>query len=76
MFLTHLGPSRSSLQASEFVSAWLTLFSHSTKTKFLWKEQTGKAMATYSHTRWEASGGHATAIGTIWRHKTIFDQKQ
>ena len=37
---------------TEFVSAWLTLFSHSTKTKFLWKEQTGKAMATYSHTRW------------------------
>ena len=37
---------------TEFVSAWLTLFSLSTKTKFLWKEQTGKAMAMYSHTRW------------------------
>ena len=36
---------------TEFVSTWVTLFSHSTKTKFLWKEQTGKAMATYSHTR-------------------------
>ena len=37
---------------TEFVSTWLALFSHSTKTKILWKEQTGKAMATYSHTRW------------------------
>ena len=37
---------------TEFVSTWVTLFSHSTKTKFLLKEQTGKAMATYSHTRW------------------------
>ena len=36
---------------TEFVSAWLALFSHSTKTKFLWKKQTGKALATYSHTR-------------------------
>ena len=36
---------------AEFVSAWLTLFSHSIKTKFLCKEQPGKAMAMYSHTR-------------------------
>ncbi len=28
------------------------LFSHSAKTKLLWKEQTGKAMASYSVTRW------------------------
>ena len=39
-------------QLTEFLNSWLSLFSHSTKTKFLWKEQTGKAMATYSHTRW------------------------
>jgi len=31
---------------TEFVSTGLALFPHSTKTKFLWKEQTGKAMAT------------------------------
>jgi len=37
---------------TEFVGTWLALFSHSTKTKFLWKEQTGKAMASYSQTRW------------------------
>ena len=37
---------------TDFVSTWATLFSDSIKTKFLWKEQTGKAMAKYSHTRW------------------------
>ena len=39
-------------QLTEFLNSWLSLFSHSTKVKFLWKEQTGKAMPTYSHTRW------------------------
>ena len=39
-------------QLTEFLNSWLSLFSHSTKTKFLWKEQTGRAMATYSQTRW------------------------
>ena len=37
---------------TEFVNYWLLLFSHSVKTRFLWKEQTGRAMATFSHTRW------------------------
>ena len=35
-----------------FCTMWLSLFSHSPKTKALWKEQTGKAMASYSKTRW------------------------
>ena len=37
---------------TEFLNSWLLLFSHSVKCKFLWQEQTGKTMATYSHTRW------------------------
>lgn len=37
---------------TEFLNNWLLLFSHSVKCKFLWQEQTGKTMATYSHTRW------------------------
>ena len=37
---------------STFCTMWLTLFSHSPKTKALWKEQTGKAMASFSKTRW------------------------
>ena len=38
----------------DFLNSWLLhmLFSHSTKTKFLWRELTGKSMATYSHTKW------------------------
>ena len=36
-------------QLTKFLNSWLSLFS---KTKFLWKEQTGRAMATYSQTRW------------------------
>ena len=31
---------------------WHSLFSHGSKTKALWKEQTGKAMASDSTTRW------------------------
>lgn len=37
---------------SEFLNSWLMMFSHSAKAKLLWKEQTGKAMGTYSTTRW------------------------
>ena len=33
-------------------SLWISLFSHSPKTKNLWKEQTGKSMASFSKTRW------------------------
>lgn len=32
--------------------SWISLFSHSTKAKVAWKTQTGKAMASYSTTRW------------------------
>ena len=35
-----------------FSTMWITLFSHSPKTKMLWKEFTGKASPTYSKTRW------------------------
>ena len=28
----------------DFLNSWLLLFSHSTKTKFLWRELTGKSM--------------------------------
>ena len=37
---------------AEFISNWLSLFSHSIKAKFLWKQQTGKAMGSYSAMRW------------------------
>ena len=37
---------------SEFLHSWISLFSHSTKTKIAWKMQTGKSMATYSTIQW------------------------
>ena len=36
----------------EFGIAWVSMFSHSPKTKLLWKELTGKQMISYSATRW------------------------
>ena len=36
----------------EFINGWVSLFSHSSKVKLLWKVKTGKAMALYSQTRW------------------------
>ena len=36
----------------EFINGWVSLFSHSSKVKLLWKEKTGKAMASYSTSRW------------------------
>ena len=39
---------------SEFITSWISLFSHSPKTRFLWLEQTGKSMVTFSPTRWRS----------------------
>ena len=35
-----------------FFTLWISLFSHSPKVKALWKERTGRAMSSYSTTRW------------------------
>ena len=37
---------------SEFINAWISLFTHSPKVKLLWRERTGMSMASYSNTRW------------------------
>ena len=36
----------------EFISAWVLLFSHSPKSRLLWKERTGKSVKTLSKTQW------------------------
>lgn len=36
----------------KFMKHWETIFTHSCKSKLLWKEQTGLAIKTYSPTRW------------------------
>ena len=37
---------------SDFMTAWVSLFSHSPKTRLLWREQTGRSVLSYSPTRW------------------------
>ena len=37
---------------SLFFTLWVSLFAHSAKVKAKWRERTGRAMATYSKTRW------------------------
>ena len=37
---------------SEFIVSWISLFSHSPRIRILWRDQTGKSMATFSATRW------------------------
>ena len=36
----------------QFFTLWISLFSHSPKARAIWKEQTGRAMSSYSTTRW------------------------
>ena len=36
----------------EFIKLWISLFSHSPRCRLLWKELTGKSMASFSETRW------------------------
>ena len=35
-----------------FIHLWISLFSHSPRVRLWWKGRTGKAMASYSSTRW------------------------
>ena len=36
----------------DFITAWIAMFSHSPRAKLCWKHQTGRAMGSYSPTRW------------------------
>lgn len=36
----------------KFMNSWISLFSHSPKARFEWKDKTGRSMASYSETRW------------------------
>ena len=37
---------------SEFVSLWISMFSHSPMARLCWKQETGTSIRTYSATRW------------------------
>uniref|UniRef100_A0A1X7T065 DUF659 domain-containing protein n=1 Tax=Amphimedon queenslandica TaxID=400682 RepID=A0A1X7T065_AMPQE len=50
--IDHVGEKFKTPTLDEFVTAWITLFSHSPKAKLAWRTQTGKAVKTFSKTRW------------------------
>ena len=37
---------------NDFITAWISMFSHSPKTRLCWREHTGSSMKSYSATRW------------------------
>ena len=50
--LDHVGEKFATPLLSEFITAWISLFSHSPRARFIWREQTGLSVKGYSSTRW------------------------
>lgn len=50
--LDHVGENFKTPILTDFMHSWISLFSHSPKTRLLWKSRVGRSMATYSATRW------------------------
>ena len=50
--LDHVGEKFVTPHLDEFGKAWVGIFAHSPKARLLWRERTGRSIATYSETRW------------------------
>ena len=50
--IDHVGEKFNTPTLGEFITLWITLFSHSPKCRMLWRSRTGQSMASYSKTRW------------------------
>ena len=50
--LDHVGENFKTPILTDFMHSWISLFSHSPKTRLLWKSRVGRSMSTYSSTRW------------------------
>ena len=50
--IDHVGSHFSTPTLNDFISLWISLFSHSPKTRLLWKCRTERSMSRYSATRW------------------------
>lgn len=50
--LDHIGEHFDVPHLEEFTLLWISLYSHSPQARLEWKSQTGRAMASYSETRW------------------------
>ena len=50
--LCHVGEKFQVPTITKFMQHWEQMFKHSHKARLLWREQTGRSIATYSSTRW------------------------
>ena len=50
--IDHIGEHFQTPVLDEFSKLWISLFAHSPRARLLWREKTGRSMATYSETRW------------------------
>ena len=50
--IDHVGENFKTPTLTDFMHSWISLFSHSHKTRLLWKGHVGRTMPTYSATRW------------------------
>lgn len=50
--IDHVGEKFDCPTLAQFITLWISLFSHSPKCKMLWRSRTGQSMASYSATRW------------------------
>lgn len=50
--IDHVGSHFDTPTLNDFITLWISLFSHSPKTRLLWKSRTGRSMSSYSATRW------------------------
>ena len=50
--LDHVGEKMKTAILDEFTKGWISLFSHSPKSRLAWRTQTGLSTPTYSPTRW------------------------
>ena len=50
--IDHVGGYFKTPVLTDFTSLWISLFSHSPKTRLLWKTRTDRSMKSYSSTRW------------------------
>ena len=80
--IDHVGEHFLTPNLSDFITSWISLFSHSPKTRILWCDQTGKSMATFSAThwwsRWEVIEQVAVQFGDVMPFyvRRVLDQPQ
>jgi len=59
----HVGGCFDTPTLNEFNTSWISLLSHSPKTRLLWKSKTDRSMSSYSSMRWWS--GYQTSIGVL-----------